>query len=413
MPEKSLKIIAIGSDHGGYPLKEILKIHLQKQEFKITDCGTTGPDSVDYPRFAYLVAKQVHEGQADIGIIVDGAGIGSAMTANKVTGIRAAMCYDVSTARNAREHNNANVLTLGGSLIGNNLAIQIVDTFLSNSCTEKRHLHRVDMINELDETGEPSYAREKSSKEPSSSPEENLTTLSPDDLNRVIERVKCMLNTGDSVSDVHSEKAMVCGVCIDKQPETLRKFRDSGVDRFGYNGATGCEDVPEDLARCIDHTLLKPDATEDDVIKLCAEAREYNFASVCISPGYVPLAYRELSDSAVKVCTVVGFPHGANLPEIKALETRRAIRDGAREIDMVINIGALKSGNDELLYRDIRMVCEACEDGGALSKVIIEAALLTDDEKIRACQIAKRAKAKYVKTSTGFGPMVRHPRMWN
>ena len=113
---------------------------------------------------------------------------------------------------------------------------------------------------------------------------------------------------------------------------------------------------------------------------------------------------KELAGCPVKVCTVVGFPSGAHVPEIKALETRRAIRDGAEEIDMVINIGALKSNNDDLVYRDILLVCEACEDGGAISKVIIEAALLTDDEKVRACELAKKARANYVKTSTGFGP---------
>ncbi|NQV15182.1 deoxyribose-phosphate aldolase [bacterium] len=179
---------------------------------------------------------------------------------------------------------------------------------------------------------------------------------------------------------------------------------DFGVDRIGVHDGSGAASVPEDVAKCIDHTLLKPDATEDDIKTLCAEADEFKFATVCISPSYVPLAAQELMGSTVKVCTVVGFPSGAHHPTIKAMETRRAIRDGAQEIDMVINVGALKSGNDELVYRDIRLVCEACEDGGAISKVIIEAALLTDDEKVRACTLAKKARADYVKTSTGFGP---------
>ncbi|MBU2260220.1 deoxyribose-phosphate aldolase, partial [Patescibacteria group bacterium] len=135
-----------------------------------------------------------------------------------------------------------------------------------------------------------------------------------------------------------------------------------------------------------------------------AEACEFHFATVCVSPSYVRLAAKELNGSDVKVCTVVGFPSGAHSPEIKALETRQAIRNGAKEIDMVINIGALKSGDDELVYRDIRAVCEACEDGSATSKVIIEAALLNDDEKVRACELSKKARANYVKTSTGFGP---------
>jgi deoxyribose-phosphate aldolase len=179
---------------------------------------------------------------------------------------------------------------------------------------------------------------------------------------------------------------------------------DFGVERITYHDATGASCVPEDIAHCIDHTLLKPDACEQDIISLCSEAKEYQFASVCVSPSYVALVAKELAGSTVKVCTVVGFPSGAHLPEIKALETRRAIRDGAEEIDMVINIGALKSGNDDLVYRDIRLVCEACEDGGAISKVIIEAALLTDEEKVKACQLSRKARANYVKTSTGFGP---------
>lgn len=403
--EKKQKI-AIGSDHGGYPLKEALKVYLMAQGHEVSDCGTDSTNAVDYPKYAYLVARSVSKGEVQTGIIVDGAGIGSAMTANKVPGVRAAMCYDVSTAANAREHNNANVLTLGGGLIGANLAKQIADTFLGTVCREERHLRRVAMINELDSTDQPSYAAKKEITIQDKVMEEKLNALSQEDMNRVVERVRDILGESDT-KPVHQESSdvvCVCGVCAGTQPETLKEFHASGVDRFGYHETTMCDCVPAEIASCIDHTLLSPAATDKDIIKLCAEAREYKFASVCISPSYVPLAARELADTQVKVCTVVGFPHGANQPEIKAMETRRAIREGAGEIDMVINIGALKSGNDELVYRDIRMVCEACEDGGALSKVIIEAAMLTDEEKVRACQIAKRARANYVKTSTGFGP---------
>ena len=406
MDKKVIKKIVIGSDHGGYNLKEELKTYLSGKGYDLSDCGTMGADPVDYPKFAFKVADKVSKGVVEIGIIVDGAGIGSAMTANKVTGVRAALCYDISTARNAREHNNANVLTLGGSLLGSGLAKQVVDTFLTTFCTEDRHQRRVAMIDELDVTDTPSYGAPEENSSNHSDAEEKLTNLSEQDLNKVMARVKSLLDNESSSSNKTCDKdtSCVCGVPIDKEPETLRYFRESGVDRFGYNDVTGCECVPEEIAACIDHTVLKPDTTEDDIIKLCKEARDYNFASVCISPVYVPLAHKELAGSKVKVCTVVGFPHGANLPEIKALETRRAIRDGAEEIDMVINIGALKTGNYDLVYRDIRLVCEACEDGNALSKVIIEAALLTDEEKTKACEIAKKAKANYVKTSTGFGP---------
>ncbi|MFH1419861.1 MAG: deoxyribose-phosphate aldolase [Planctomycetota bacterium] len=161
--------------------------------------------------------------------------------------------------------------------------------------------------------------------------------------------------------------------------------------------------MPSDLAAYIDHTLLRPDATWQEILDLAAEAEQYGFASVCVQPTNVRRAADRLKGSRVRVCSVVGFPQGANVPETKALEARRAIRDGAREIDMVINIGALKSGDDDLVFRDIRGVAEACMEGRAISKVIIETAMLTDDEKVRACQLAKRARADFVKTSTGYG----------
>jgi deoxyribose-phosphate aldolase len=158
------------------------------------------------------------------------------------------------------------------------------------------------------------------------------------------------------------------------------------------------------LASMIDHTLLKPEATEPQIRQLCDEARRYGFASVCVNPTYVKLCAGLLQGSPVRVCTVVGFPLGATLPEVKAFETQQAAACGATEIDMVINIGALKSGNDDLVARDIVAVVQAAHAAGALVKVIIEAALLTDDEKVQACQIAQQAGAEFVKTSTGFGP---------
>jgi deoxyribose-phosphate aldolase len=159
---------------------------------------------------------------------------------------------------------------------------------------------------------------------------------------------------------------------------------------------------PDQLARMIDHTLLKPEATQADIEKLCDEAKRYGFYSVCVNPTYVKQAKALLRNSPVKVCAVVGFPLGAQSPEIKALEARKAIREGASEIDMVINIGALKGKDDTLVFHDIRAVVEACKDGRALAKVIFENALLTDDEKVKACELSMRAGADYVKTSTGF-----------
>ncbi len=159
-----------------------------------------------------------------------------------------------------------------------------------------------------------------------------------------------------------------------------------------------------EIAHIIDHTLLKPDATQAQIAQLCYEARKYGFAAVCVNPANVKLAAQLLKDSPVAVCTVVGFPLGATLTEVKAYEAQKVIEDGATEIDMVINIGALKSKDYDLVKRDIATVVRTCHNNGAICKVIIEAALLTDEEKVKACQLAKEAGADYVKTSTGFGP---------
>jgi deoxyribose-phosphate aldolase len=162
--------------------------------------------------------------------------------------------------------------------------------------------------------------------------------------------------------------------------------------------------IPEDksLARMIDHTLLKPDATADMIAQLCFEARKYQFASVCVNPTHVKLCAELLRDTDVKVCTVIGFPLGATATEVKVFETKTPLENGATEIDMVINIGALKAGDNQLVARDIREVVTAAHAAGALVKVIIETALLNDEEKIVACLLAKEAGADFVKTSTGF-----------
>ena len=154
------------------------------------------------------------------------------------------------------------------------------------------------------------------------------------------------------------------------------------------------------LNKYIDHTLLKPDASQEQIETLIEEAKKYDFASVCVNPTWVNFAAQALKATYVKVCTVIGFPLGANTPELKAFETSDAIQNGANEVDMVINIGALKSRNCDLVERDIRAVVEAAK--GTLVKVIIETCLLTDDEKVKACQIAQKAGADFVKTSTGF-----------
>lgn len=155
------------------------------------------------------------------------------------------------------------------------------------------------------------------------------------------------------------------------------------------------------IAAMIDHTLLKPEATRQQIESLCKEANEYKFASVCVNPTWVSTAKELLQGSGVMVCTVIGFPLGATTPETKAFETKNAIENGAEEVDMVINIGALKDHNDELVEKDIRAVVEAAK-GKAHTKVIIETSLLTKEEKIRACELSVKAGADFVKTSTGF-----------
>jgi deoxyribose-phosphate aldolase len=188
--------------------------------------------------------------------------------------------------------------------------------------------------------------------------------------------------------------------CFVKCPDRMRSLIADGGVRFGLTGAES--EAAREVARYIDHTLLKPDATRDEILKVCEEGVRFGFASVCINPIWVRDAACALRGSGVKVCTVIGFPLGANEPDTKAYEARRAIFDGASELDMVINIGALKSGDHDLVSRDIRGVVQVAHEVGYICKVIIETALLTDDEKVSACLIAKEAGADFVKTSTGF-----------
>jgi deoxyribose-phosphate aldolase len=373
-----IRKIAIGADHGGFDLKAELIAHLQGAGYQVNDVGTSSREAVDYPVYARAVADAVSQGTVDAGIMIDGAGIGSCMAANKVPGVRAALAYDVSSARNSRAHNDANVLTLGAGLIGAALARQIVDVWLETECSEPRHLKRVAMFADQ-----------------SAAPDLSELSLSEQDIERVVSRLHQLLGPVSG--------APANGSTVGDDPEAAREFV-----RLGATGLTSVVpverpgDIPGDLARYIDHTLLKANATEEQIRKLCAEALEFNFRSVCVNPTWVSLAAKLLRGSEVLTCTVVGFPLGANEPAIKAMEARRAIRNGAREIDMVLNVGALKSGDDALVLRDIRSVVEDCVDGGAVCKVILETALLTDDEKRRASELAKQARAHFVKTSTGF-----------
>lgn len=170
--------------------------------------------------------------------------------------------------------------------------------------------------------------------------------------------------------------------------------------------STGCEPAIAGaaIARLIDHTLLRPDATRDEILKLCDEARRYGFASVCVNPYWVPLVASQLSGTEVKVCAVIGFPLGATSTDAKVAETQAALRMGAQEIDMVQNVGALRSGDDEAVRSDIAAVVAAAHRAPAIVKVILETAYLDDHQKVVACLLAKEAGADFVKTSTGFSP---------
>ncbi|MCP4572693.1 MAG: deoxyribose-phosphate aldolase [bacterium] len=376
--------VAIGADHGGFALKQKLAEHLARKGHQVTNCGTHSSDPVDYPVYARAVAEEVAAGRVDRGIMIDGAGIGSSMAANKVPGVRAAMAYDVSTARNGREHNDANVLTLGAGLIGASLATQIVDVFLSTDCTEPRHKKRVAMFADPP----PPIPNAAVLGDP-------VANLSDEDLARIVARLQSMLGPG---AVDHQ------GPCVGTCPDTARTFIELGARRLthGPGSSQSPGRIPEDVARYIDHTILKADATIAMVDKIIAEAREFGFRSVCVNPCWVKRVADGLRGTDVLTCSVVGFPLGAATPDIKGMETRKAIRDGAKEIDMVINVGRLKSGDDEYVLKDILAVTDGCRDGSARSKVIIETALLNDDEKRRVCELAKRARADFVKTSTGF-----------
>jgi deoxyribose-phosphate aldolase len=184
--------------------------------------------------------------------------------------------------------------------------------------------------------------------------------------------------------------------------ERVQPVVDAGADRIA--STLGIAPTDDRLAHMIDHTILKPEATQDEIAQLCFEARKYNFASVCVNSTNVKLCAQLLESSGIPICTVVGFPLGAMPTDVKVFETQQAIREGASEVDMVINVGALKSKDYELVEEDIASIARICHANGVILKVIIEAALLTDEEKVVACQLAKVAGADFVKTSTGFGP---------
>jgi deoxyribose-phosphate aldolase len=226
--------------------------------------------------------------------------------------------------------------------------------------------------------------------------------MTPQDLQRLVEIITEELVAARGFDAGGLQGRCSChSVISDCCPSRLRGVLDAGATRLGLHASGG---APSAVSGMIDHTLLKPDAAKADIEKLCREAAEYRFATVCVNPAWVALAASLLRGTGVGVCSVVGFPLGATTADVKQYETRRAIFDGASEIDMVINIGALKSGDLRTVEKDIEAVVDSCRQCGVISKVIIEAALLTDEEKVTASTLTKAAGADFVKTSTGFGP---------
>jgi len=229
--------------------------------------------------------------------------------------------------------------------------------------------------------------------------------LDRDTVERLIEQItkEVLILLQEEATAPASDECVGCnGQCSEKCPDKTREILNAGADRIA--NPVGHTNIAREIAHMIDHTLLKPDATQAQIAQLCYEAKKYSFAAVCVNPANVKLCAELLKGSPVAIATVVGFPLGATPPEVKAYEAQQAINDGATEVDMVINIGALKSQDYALVERDIATVARTCHNNGAILKVIIEAALLSDEEKVKACALAKTAGADYVKTSTGFGP---------
>jgi deoxyribose-phosphate aldolase len=223
--------------------------------------------------------------------------------------------------------------------------------------------------------------------------------LNPQDLQRLVEIITEEVMNAQRRGSSTPVQCSCHAVLYDCCPDRIRGVLDAGATRIGLHATGG---AAGGVAAMIDHTLLKPDATRSDIEKLCREAAQFHFATVCVNPGWVALAANLLRGSGVGVCSVVGFPLGATTADVKHYETRRAIFDGATEIDMVINIGALKSGDLHTVERDITAVVGPCREANVISKVILEVVLLTDEEKIAGCTLAKAAGADFVKTSTGF-----------
>ena len=376
--------MAIASDHTGVALRQALVAFLRGRGLAVQRPGhATAPIRWTIRTWPPSVARAVARGEADAGIVIDGAGIGSAIAANKVPGIRAVMATTETIARYSREHNGANVLTLGATLVTPGRGRG--DRRRRGSTTpmrEPRYIRRLAKIRDLERASS-----------------DRVTTMTGDS-QRLIDVI--VQEMAAAPARAAAARCRCHAVVDDCCPDRLRGVIDAGATRVGVHAAGGA-----------------PDGRRGDDRSHAAQARR----DAAGDRGAVPrggavqvrhgLREPDLGGALRRSCSRApasasarssGFPLGATTADVKGYETRRAIFDGAREIDMVINVGALKSGDLRTVERDIEAVTSPCRDCGVLSKVIIEAALLTDDEKVTACTLAKAAGADYVKTSTGFGP---------
>ena len=373
--------IAVAADHVGFALKRDVLEWVREMGHATLDFGTRDERAVDCAELAGAVGMAVARGQCQLGIVIDGAGIGSAIAANQVPNARAATCCDAEMARVAREQARANVLAIGAQGLSRSEAREIVRAFLTGTERHAPHAEGLAQIGRGHGRGREAAPLEAQRSELEAAKLEET----------LIEVARQVLERGERVVQGRGGRTPSTASSLAVGPVGLR--------------SVGLACRPRelgDLASYIDHTLLRPDATLEEIDRLCAEALEHRFASVCVGGVHVKRCAEILRGSGVLVTSVVGFPFGAVASEVKAYEARRAVEDGACEVDMVLAIGLLKSGEDGRVERDIAGVVEACRVLGARVKVILETCLLTREEKVRACRIARRVGADFVKTSSGF-----------
>ena len=392
-------VIAVASDHGGFALKQAIVRHLTGKGVAVKDVGTHSTEACDYPVFARAAAEAVARGEATAGVIVDGAGIGSSMVANKIPGVRAAMAFDLATANNAREHNDANVLTLGAGYLAEDLALRIVDVFLSTQCTVDRHKRRVADDRRARPGAPPSGGRPDP--DPAHGPGLDEPAVSRGRHRPRADREPVAPGRRRRPGGASCASCTACGNCVAKRADTVRAILDRHPGARVTAGL-GVGQVPTDLAKLIDHTLLKPDATYAQIDTLCDEALKFGFASVCVNPVHVR---RCAAGSAARPCSCARSSASRSAP--RPPRARRSRGDApsatARASSTWSSTSAPSSPATTAPSTTTSGSCrEVAREGGVLLKVIIETALLTDEEKVAACVAAKKARAHFVKTSTGF-----------